>query len=85
MKGFLARLRKVFHDVGSYELVRSPEKIWGGPDENGDWNGMLGMLQREVNSDRGAAPMAPLKTSSSQYQNRLCCVFKMGNEPDIGT
>ncbi|MPC24166.1 Glutamate receptor 2 [Portunus trituberculatus] len=31
----------------SYELIRSPEKIWGGPDENGKWNGMLGMLQRE--------------------------------------
>ncbi|XP_063840050.1 glutamate receptor ionotropic, delta-1-like isoform X1 [Scylla paramamosain] len=30
-----------------YELTQSPEKVWGGPNENGDWNGMLGMLQRE--------------------------------------
>ncbi|MPC24168.1 Glutamate receptor ionotropic, delta-1 [Portunus trituberculatus] len=33
--------------LNSYELTQSPEKVWGGPDENGDWNGMLGMLQRE--------------------------------------
>ncbi|XP_063840054.1 glutamate receptor ionotropic, delta-2-like isoform X1 [Scylla paramamosain] len=31
----------------NYELIRSPEKVWGGPDKNGNWNGMLGMLQRE--------------------------------------
>ena len=46
---------KSFHIVGSYELVRSPEKIWGGPDEDGNWNGMLGLLQREVSHDGGAA------------------------------
>lgn len=36
------------HCHGSYELTQSPEKVWGGPDEKGNWNGMLGMLQREV-------------------------------------
>ncbi|XP_063840049.1 glutamate receptor ionotropic, delta-1-like [Scylla paramamosain] len=30
-----------------YELVRPKEWEWGGPDANGSWTGMLGMLQRE--------------------------------------
>lgn len=42
---------KAIHGVGSYELIRSPEKVWGGPDKNGSWNGMLGMLQREVSPE----------------------------------
>ncbi|XP_063840053.1 glutamate receptor ionotropic, kainate glr-3-like isoform X2 [Scylla paramamosain] len=29
-----------------YELITAPEKVWGGPDKDGNWNGMLGVLQR---------------------------------------
>lgn len=34
--------------VRSYELITAPEKVWGGPDKDGNWNGMLGVLQRGV-------------------------------------
>ncbi|KAK3872020.1 hypothetical protein Pcinc_022885, partial [Petrolisthes cinctipes] len=30
-----------------YEYVRSPDGLWGVPDRNNSWSGMLGMLQRE--------------------------------------
>ena len=30
----------------TYNLVRSHDGKWGVGDENGDWNGMLGMLHR---------------------------------------
>ncbi|MPC65412.1 Glutamate receptor 4 [Portunus trituberculatus] len=29
-----------------YELITAPEPVWGGPDKDGNWNGMLGVLQR---------------------------------------
>ena len=44
---------KDFHVVRSYKLVTAPEKVWGGPDKNGVWNGMLGLLQRGVSTDGG--------------------------------
>lgn len=54
-------LPKAIHGVDSYELVRSPEKVWGGPDKNGSWNGMLGMLQREVSPEKEGMMVKPQK------------------------
>nr|XP_045588543.1 probable glutamate receptor [Procambarus clarkii] len=31
----------------SYELIRPSDRVWGGPQPNGSWTGMLGMLQRQ--------------------------------------
>ncbi|XP_045118643.1 probable glutamate receptor [Portunus trituberculatus] len=30
-----------------YELVTPPDGVWGAPDANGTWNGLLGLLQRQ--------------------------------------
>ncbi|XP_063840043.1 probable glutamate receptor [Scylla paramamosain] len=30
-----------------YKLVTTPDGVWGAPDANGTWNGLLGLLQRQ--------------------------------------
>jgi hypothetical protein len=31
-----------------YSVVRPPDGKWGGQDENGTWDGMIGMIVRQV-------------------------------------
>lgn len=62
-------MSKAIHGADSYELVRSPEKVWGGPDKNGSWNGMLGMLQREV---------SPVGEDMTEGQQGLGCTRASG-------
>ena len=34
--------------LNSYELVEPPDGQYGAPEDNGTWNGMVGMLMRGV-------------------------------------
>ena len=31
-----------------YEIVRPPDGAWGIPNDKGEWNGMIGMVKRNV-------------------------------------
>ncbi|XP_050692940.1 glutamate receptor ionotropic, delta-2-like [Eriocheir sinensis] len=40
----------IFTDMfctNSYELLRPEDRVWGGPNATGYWNGLLGLLQRQ--------------------------------------
>ncbi|XP_071530822.1 glutamate receptor 2-like [Panulirus ornatus] len=51
-----------------YEVVQSPDHLWGAPQPNGSWTGMLGMLQRkEVEIVLGP--------SSMSHQRETICDF----------
>ncbi|KAI0225574.1 Glutamate receptor 1 [Lamellibrachia satsuma] len=47
-----ARLAVIVHPYfavplsSGYRLVEPPDQMWGGPSENGSWNGMIGMVLR---------------------------------------
>ncbi|XP_042204243.1 glutamate receptor-like [Homarus americanus] len=47
--GPMAHLLDIFADKLNfdYELVRPSDRVWGGPQSDGSWTGMLGMLQRQ--------------------------------------
>ncbi|XP_069995753.1 glutamate receptor ionotropic, delta-2-like [Penaeus vannamei] len=45
----MADLLQIFSQMlkFDYELVRPLDRVWGTPDANGSWSGLIGMLQRE--------------------------------------
>ena len=43
----------ILHVMISFEYVLSPDQLYGSL-ENGTWNGMVGMLVRDVNYSTGA-------------------------------
>lgn len=34
--------------INSYKLIEPPDGMWGGPNDDGTWNGMVGMVMRGV-------------------------------------
>ncbi|MPC24171.1 glutamate receptor ionotropic, kainate 1-like [Portunus trituberculatus] len=48
IEGPMANLLDILSSVLNfdYEFVRPVDRVWGGPDANGSWNGLLGLLQR---------------------------------------
>nr|XP_053634338.1 glutamate receptor 2-like [Cherax quadricarinatus] len=45
----MSELLDIFADKMNfeYELIRPPDSLWGAPEADGSWTGMLGMLQRQ--------------------------------------
>ncbi|XP_063840047.1 glutamate receptor ionotropic, delta-2-like isoform X1 [Scylla paramamosain] len=48
IEGPMANLLDILSSVLNfdYEFMRPVDRVWGGPDANGSWNGLLGLLQR---------------------------------------
>lgn len=45
-KKYLVKLISFY--INSYKLIEPPDGMWGGPNDDGTWNGMVGMVMRGV-------------------------------------
>ncbi|XP_047468311.1 glutamate receptor U1-like [Penaeus chinensis] len=56
----------------NYTLVRPPDGAWGAPNSDGDWNGMLGMIQRnEVDLALGPFGLTESRAKVAQFSQPI--------------